>query len=72
MSQPKTITLGELKQQLAWVLALPDQTEITFGQGDLSFNVAKTALYDKNEEPVRVQIRFNELYKVTHDPDVDS
>lgn len=69
MAELKTITLGELKEKLAWVLTLPDQTEITLGQGDLSFNVAKTALYDKNDKPVRVQIRFNELYKVTLDPD---
>lgn len=69
MKTIKTITLGELKIRLAWVLALPDQTEITFGGGDLSFYKPKTSLYDAQDNPVIVQLQFNEVYTVTHDPD---
>ncbi|MGB6054616.1 MAG: hypothetical protein WBG17_05190 [Burkholderiaceae bacterium] len=68
----KTITLGELKSKLQWVLALPDDTEITFGGGDLSFFTAKTSLYDAADQPKIVQLRFNEIYKVVIDPDSDS
>ena len=68
MTTLKTITLGELKLQLGWVLDLPDDTEITFGAGDLSFYRPKTALYDAHDIPKRVQIQFNELYSVTFEP----
>ena len=33
----KTITLGDLKAQLEWIRDLPDDTEITFGNGALTY-----------------------------------
>lgn len=68
--KPKTITLGDLKRKLSWVLALDDETKITFGAGDLSFSRAKTRLYRAdNDTPEIVNIEFGELYRVTHDFD---
>jgi hypothetical protein len=70
MENLKTITLGELKQRLAWVSELDDDTEIIFGGGDLNFCRAKTRLYRAdNQTPAIVQIEFNQLYEVTMDPD---
>lgn len=64
----KTITIGELKKQLAWLTGLPDDTEIFFGAGNLSFVRAKTRLYRRdNVTPQRVQIEFMELYAITED-----
>ena len=63
---PKTITLGELKQAL-W--GLPDDTEIYFGAGDLGFYRPKTRKYRPGSDiPAMVQIEFNEMYEITHDP----
>ena len=65
--KPKTITLGELKDQLACVWDAPDDTEIYFGTGDLSFYRPKTRLYRPGTDiPAMVQIEFNELYEITH------
>ncbi len=70
MENPKTIRLGDLKRELAWVFALSDDTEISFGIGDLSFNTAKVHLYrDDSKTPAIVNIRFNETYQVTFDPE---
>lgn len=64
----KTITLGELKARLAWMKDLPDDTEITFGSGDLSFYRGKTRLYRSDDQtPAIVNIEFGELYQITHD-----
>jgi len=72
MKKLKTMTLGELKMQLAWLWTLSDDTEITFGTGDLSFNTAKTYQHaPDNKTPLGVQIRFNEVYKVVVDPHDD-
>ncbi|MET3134986.1 hypothetical protein AAKU55_005289 [Oxalobacteraceae bacterium GrIS 1.11] len=70
MIKPKTITLGELKQQLAWLWDLADETEVSFGAGDLNFYRAKTRLYQPDDKtPAIVNIEFNQLYEVTMDPD---
>ena len=71
MTQPKkTITLGELRHELTKLLSYPDDTEIIFGQGDLSFYKFKPWLYRADEKtPKLVDLEFNELYKVTVDPD---
>lgn len=73
MTTQKTITLGQLKQQIAWVLELGDDTLITFGAGDLSFNRAKTRLYKLDnsgkETSEIVNIEFNQIYSVALDPD---
>ncbi|WP_321368003.1 hypothetical protein [uncultured Desulfuromusa sp.] len=56
MSRPeKTITVGELKQHIE---GLPDNAEIFFGSGDLTFYRVKTRGDDLH------QIEFNELYEV--------
>lgn|GEM_PF-2377585 len=70
MSKPKTISLGELKQQLEWVWNLADETEIYFGAGDLSFTRAKTRQYKADDKtPALVNIEFNQTYNVTDDFD---
>lgn len=66
----KTITLGELRHELSNLLNYPDDTEIIFGQGDLSFCRFKHWLYRADDKtPKIIDLEFNELYKVTHDPD---
>ncbi|MCU7933714.1 MAG: hypothetical protein KZQ99_02400 [Candidatus Thiodiazotropha sp. (ex Dulcina madagascariensis)] len=65
----KIIALGELRLQcLDHLVRLPDDTEIAFGSGDLSFHRIKTRLYRADDKtPKNIQIEFNELYEVTHD-----
>ena len=64
--QPKTITIAELKALcLNHLMMLPDDTEIYFGVGDLTFYRAKTRLYRAdNRTPKMVQIEFNEIYRI--------
>lgn len=65
----KTMTLGEFRQQiLDHLRGLPDDTEITFGMGDLSVYRCKTRLYrPDNKTPKHIQIEFNEIYEVIQD-----
>lgn len=73
MSEPKTISLGQLKSELAWLWDLADDTEVYFGAGDLSLYRPKTRLYKPDDKtPAIVQIEFNEIYAVTMDPDTDA
>lgn len=66
----KTITLGELKADLQWLKDLPDDTQISFGAGDLSYIRAKTRLYRADDQtPAIINIEFGELYQITHDFD---
>ena len=65
----KTTTLAELRHELEWLLALPDDTIVTFGQGDLSFNRLKNR--GPVEGPAVINVELNELYTVTHDFDED-
>ena len=72
MTQQKTITLGELKQKLNWMRDLADDTEITFGAGDLSFVRAKTRQYAPDDKtPVLINIEFGQIYSIELDPDSD-
>lgn len=56
----KTMTLADFRRQI-WdqLKNLPDDTEIIFGAGDLSFYRVK------KRGPKLEQIEFNEAYKVT-------
>lgn len=65
MTHPKTITLGELRADLEALLALPDDTRVYFGVGDLSFNRIKSR--GPVEGPAMEQFEFNEIYSVTLD-----
>ena len=70
MHPPKTITVGELRRLLLPHLnALPDDAEVYFGAGDLSFYRVK----DRGPIgcPALLQIEFNQVYTVTVDPDDD-
>ncbi|MES9830518.1 MAG: hypothetical protein ABW201_19870 [Candidatus Thiodiazotropha sp.] len=66
----KIITLGELRVRcLDHLMRLPDDTEIVFGSGDLSFYRIKTRQYRADDKtPKHIQIEFNELYEVVHEP----
>ncbi len=66
MESLKTITLGEIRQELLGLLARPDETRIFLGVGDLTWYRLK----DRGpvEGPGLVQLEFNELYSVTLDP----
>lgn len=63
----KTITVGELRALMLHELnALPDNAEVFFGGGDLSFY--RTKHRGPINGPVLLQIEFNEVYTVTVDP----
>lgn len=70
MAKPKTITVGELRNDLERLLSCPDDTEVFFGGGNLSYYRLKNRGYrsDDSDEPSLVQFEFNELYEVTLDP----
>jgi hypothetical protein len=71
-NKTKTITIGELRTTLEHLQALPDETEVFFGQGDLRFYRIKPRHWvDGEPHPRRVQIEFNEVYEVTIDPEAD-
>lgn len=57
------VTLGELRHELQGLLDLPDDTEVTFGHGDLRFYRLK------NRGPVAgpavINFEFSTLYQVT-------
>lgn len=69
MKHPKTITLGELRRKLAPLLAMPDDTEVYFGAGDLSWHQLKPR--GPIGGPGLMQIAFTETYSLTSDPTVD-
>ena len=57
------ITLGELRGDLKGLLDLPDDTEVTFGAGDLRFNRLKNR--GPVEGPAVINFEFSTLYKVS-------
>ena len=65
--KPKTITIGEIRRDLMELLALPDDAEVFFGEGNLSYNRLKNRSSLDPKETRLMQIEFNELYKVTFD-----
>lgn len=73
MAKQKTITVGELRHDLTALLSYPDDTEVSFGAGDLSYYRLKNRLYRSETSgiPRSVQVEFNEIYEVTLDPDVE-
>ena len=70
MSKPKTITVGELRHALTSLLSLPDDAEVFFGGGDLSYNRLKDRSSLDPKATRLMNIEFNELYKVTFDSDI--
>ena len=72
MTHPKTITVGQLRSDLTELLKLPDNAEVYFGAGDLSYYRPKDRSSLDPKEPRLIQIEFNELYEVTLDPHSDS
>lgn len=58
MNEPKTITLGRLRQELA---GYPDDAPIYFGAGDLGYVRIKNR---GPEEGLLLQVEFNETYRV--------
>ncbi|MGE8449876.1 MAG: hypothetical protein ACN6OP_04465 [Pseudomonadales bacterium] len=73
MAKQKTITVGELRHDLTALLNYPDDTEVSFGAGDLSYYRLKSRLYrsETSNVPRLVQVEFSELYEVTLDPDAE-
>lgn len=66
MNEIVKITLGELRNDLQWLLELPDHTEVTFGSGDLRFYRLKNR--GPTEGPAVINFEFSTLYTVTHQP----
>ncbi|MFM0022161.1 hypothetical protein [Paraburkholderia azotifigens] len=73
MTSPYKMTVGEFKRRIAdYVKDLPDDAEIYFGQGDLSFYRMKNRSYfESSDTPNLVQIEFNQVYEVDIDPEKD-
>lgn len=67
MNEPKTISIGELRNDLEGLLAMPDDTRVFFGDGTLSFYRVKNR--GPVDGPQLLQFAFNEVFKVTLDPD---
>jgi hypothetical protein len=57
-------TLGELRTELQGLLAMPDDTQVTFGSGDLRFHRLKNR--GPLEGPAVINFEFSTLYTVTH------
>lgn len=69
MTRPKITLLGEIRRDLEELLKESDDTRLTFGAGDLSFQRFKNR--GPIEGPKVIQMQFNELYSVTLDTDAD-
>lgn len=63
MSQIITRSLGDLRHELEQLLALPDDTLVTFGAGDLVFNRIKNR--GPVDGPAVMNFEFSTLYRVT-------
>lgn len=67
MTHPKTISGAEFRAHfLELARMIKDDDEVFFGAGDLSLERVQER--GPTEGPRLVQIEFNELYKITHDP----
>ncbi|MDN7871289.1 hypothetical protein QZM26_17925 [Burkholderia multivorans] len=73
MTKPYTMTVREFKDRIVdQIKNLPDDSEIFFGAGDLSFYRVKTRGYiGATDVPRLVQIEFNQVYEVDIDPEKD-
>lgn len=69
MAKLKTITVGELRHDLTQLLEAPDDTEVYFGNGNLSYNRTKDRGPNDPNARRLIQIAFNEVYSVVVDPD---
>jgi len=67
MSTTKTVPLGQIRLALARLVAMPDDTRVMFGVGDLS--LYRVSDLSTESGPGLVQIEFHERYAVTLDPD---
>lgn len=66
MKHPHTITLGQLRSELEQYKDTPDDTEIFFGSGDISFYRFKNRQYKPDSDtPTLINLEFNEVYVVT-------
>ena len=71
MSEPKTMSGEEFRMHfLDLAKSIRDDDRVFFGGGDLSFYRAKER--GPVEGPRLVQIAFNEIYTVSHDPSDDN
>ena len=64
MPKLKMSTLGDLRQQMQWTEALPPETPVYFGNGDLTLLRVK----DRGGDRHIAQFEFSEEYEVTLDP----
>ncbi|MES2957827.1 MAG: hypothetical protein V4792_06550 [Pseudomonadota bacterium] len=64
MTALRSITLGQLRGSLLDLLALPDDTLVSFGSGDLTFVRIKSCDPTPDGSAMQ-QFEFNELYCVT-------
>ncbi|MCW3644087.1 hypothetical protein K6Y74_12680 [Burkholderia cenocepacia] len=71
MTKPYTMTVREFKDRIVdQIKNLPDDSEIFFGAGDLSFYRVKNRGYiGDSDMPRLVQIEFNQVYVVDIDPE---
>lgn len=71
MTKPYTMTVREFKDRIVdQIKNLPDDSEIFFGSGDLSFYRVKNRGYiGDSDMPRLVQIEFNQVYVVDIDPE---
>jgi hypothetical protein len=63
--QTKTVTIGELREDLRFLLSLPDEARVFFGGGDLTFRRLKQR--GPVEGPALVQVEFGEIYQLVDD-----
>ncbi|MEK6419995.1 MAG: hypothetical protein V4801_10340 [Burkholderia gladioli] len=71
MTTPYTMTVREFKDSIVKRIEnLPDDSEIFFGSGDLSFYRVKNRGYiGDGDTPRLVQIEFNQVYSIDVDPE---
>ncbi|WP_175867892.1 hypothetical protein [Burkholderia diffusa] len=75
MTKPYTMTVREFKDSIvSHVANLPDDSEIYFGTGNLSFQRVKPRQYSDDSKTVAtlLQIEFNQVYDVAIDPEVEN
>jgi len=72
MTNPYTMTVRDFKERIvSYIESMPDDAEIYFGAGDLSFHRIKPRQYEDASKTVTtlLQIEFNQVYEVDIDPE---
>lgn len=69
MTEPITISLGAIRKDLSDLLSMPDDTQVFFGAGDLTWN--RTKHRGTKGGLQLMQVEFNEVYSVTDWPDAE-